>query len=59
MGDTMDLHPVTILIFLMFWGLIWGPAGMFLAVPITAILKIILQKFNSTQPLSELLAGRV
>jgi len=59
MGESMDLHPVTILIFLMFWGLVWGVPGMFLAVPITALLKIILSKIEGTKSLSELMAGRV
>lgn len=59
MGDSMDLHPVAILFFLMFWGLVWGVAGMFLAVPITAILKMILSKIPATRRLSELLAGRL
>ncbi len=59
MGESLDLHPVTILLFLMFWGLVWGLPGMFLAVPITAILKIILSRIETTLPLSELLAGRL
>ncbi len=57
-GDSVDLHPITVLIFLMFWGLVWGIPGMFLAVPITAILKIIFSKIETTKPLAELLAGR-
>jgi len=59
LGESMDLHPAAVLIFLMFWGLIWGVPGMFLAVPITAILKIILSKIEATKPLAELLAGRI
>ncbi len=59
MGENMDLHPITILIFLMFWGLVWGIPGMFLAVPITAILKIILNKIETTKPLAEIFAGRL
>lgn len=59
LGESMDLHPVTILIFLMFWGLIWGVAGMFLAVPITALIKIVLERFVPTRPLAELMAGRI
>ena len=58
LGDSMDLHPITILLFLMFWGLVWGLPGMFLAVPITAILKIVLSRLEPTHGLSELLAGR-
>lgn len=58
MGDGLDLHPITIMVFLLFWGLVWGIPGMFLAAPITAILKIILSKIELTQPFSEVLAGR-
>ena len=58
MGESMDLHPVTILVFLMFWGLVWGIAGMFLAVPITAVIKIVLSRFKPTRPVAELMAGR-
>ena len=59
MGESMELHPVTVLVFLMFWGLVWGIAGMFLAVPITAILRIVLSRIETTKPLAELLAGRL
>ncbi len=57
-GRGLDLHPVTMLLSLMFWGIIWGIAGMFLAVPITAVLKIILERHPLTAKFSELLAGR-
>lgn len=59
MGDSMDLHPITVLICLIFWGMVWGIAGMFLAVPITAVLKIIFHRIEATQPLAEILAGRL
>ncbi len=59
MGDSLDLHPITILLTLIFWGLIWGPVGMLLAAPITAVLKIVLERFETTRPVAELLAGRL
>ncbi len=59
LGDSMDLHPVTILLFLMFWGLVWGVPGMFLAVPFTAILRIVLGRIESTKVFAELMAGRM
>ena len=58
MGQSSDLHPVTILFALMFWGMIWGPIGMFLATPITAAIKIILERFEQTKLIADLLAGR-
>ena len=59
MGDSLDLHPAVILLSLIFWGLIWGVTGMLLAAPITAILKIVCDRFSITQPIAELLAGRL
>lgn len=59
LADVMDLHPITVLICLVFWGLIWGVSGMFLAVPITAVLKIIFSRIEATQPFAEILAGRL
>ena len=59
MGDAMDLHPVTILLALIFWGMLWGIPGMLLATPITAVLKILMSKLEHTAALSDLLAGRL
>ncbi|WP_231753126.1 AI-2E family transporter [Rosistilla carotiformis] len=58
MGNSSDLHPVTVLVALMFWGMMWGVIGMFLATPITAAMKILLQRIDSTRPLADLMAGR-
>jgi len=59
MGRNLDLHPVTIMLFLMFWGLIWGIPGMFLAVPITAVMKIVFSKIEATHFLANLLSGKL
>ena len=57
MGDSLDLHPVTILLALMIWGTLWGLVGMLLATPITAVLKMLLERMPLTQPLAQLMAG--
>lgn len=59
LGKGMNLHPVTILLSLAFWGLLWGFVGMFLAVPITAIIRIIFMRFETLKPLGKLLAGEL
>ena len=59
MGKSLDLHPVTLLLALIVWGTLWGIVGMFLATPITAILKIIFERMEVTTPFAELLAGRL
>lgn len=58
MGDTLDMHPVMVLLSLIFWGVMWGMAGMFLAVPLTAIVKIVLERIEVTRPAAEMMAGR-
>jgi len=57
MGEGLDLHPVTILLALSFWGMLWGVVGTFLAVPITAALRIVLMQFETFRPIGHLLAG--
>lgn len=59
MGDSFELHPVAILLTLMLWGMLWGIVGMFLATPITAAVKILLDKFELTRPVAQLLAGNL
>ena len=59
MGENMDLHPVTILICLVLWGLLWGLPGLFLSVPITAVIKIVLSRIETTKTFAEVLAGRL
>ena len=58
-GRSLQLHPVVVLLALMFWGMLWGVVGMFLAVPLSSVLKIIFQSNELTQPLSYLMAGEV
>lgn len=58
MGDSFELHPVVVLLTLMLWGMIWDLPGMFLATPITAAMKILLEKFEYTRPIAEMMAGR-
>jgi AI-2 transport protein TqsA len=59
LGNALDLHPIVVLISLIFWSMIWGPAGAFLATPMTAVLRIVLEKIPATRPLADLLAGRI
>ncbi len=59
LGDSLKLHPVMILISLMFWTLIWGIPGAFIAVPITAVIKIIFEKIEGGKAISNLMAGQI
>ena len=46
-GKRLNLNPLVILISVLIWGYIWGITGMFLAVPLTAIIKIVISNFDS------------
>lgn len=56
MGDSLNLSPIAIIFFLAGWGMIWGVPGMFLSVPILAMLVIILSQFASTRAFAVLLS---
>ncbi len=57
MGSSFELHPIVVLLALMLWYAIWGFVGMLLAIPITAALKVTLQRIERTAPIADLLAG--
>ncbi len=59
MGVSLDLDPVVVLVTLIFWGMIWGFVGLLLATPITAVVKILLERNELTRPVADALAGRV
>jgi AI-2 transport protein TqsA len=59
MGQRLHLHPVTILLALSFWGLLWGIPGMFLAVPITALIRIIFMQFDTLKSIGKIMAGQL
>lgn len=41
MGRSMDLNATTVLISCLYWYLVWGTAGLFLAMPIMAAIRVI------------------
>lgn len=49
LGENLGLHPVVILLSLLFWGYIWGISGMFLAVPMSAVIKILVNRSKLNQ----------
>jgi len=56
-GRAVGLSPLVILAALSIWGLLWGLPGMFLAVPLTVVLKIICENIEVTRPIAKLLSG--
>lgn len=60
-GNRLNLSQFVVILSLTIWGVLWGPAGLFLAVPIMMVLTIVLGQLDSTRPLAILLSqtGRV
>lgn len=61
MGQAFNLSGLVIITSLAVWGQVWGIVGMFLCIPITVIMNIILSNFPQTRPISVLLSrdGRI
>jgi predicted PurR-regulated permease PerM len=55
MGRHLPLNPVAIFVALLYWGFVWGPAGMLLAVPLTVMLQILCARVDPLRPVAELL----
>ncbi len=57
LGRAVGLSPMMILLSLAFWGLLWGIPGMLLAVPLTVVVVIVMDQFESSRPVARLLSG--
>ena len=57
MGKSFSINIITVLVMLMLWGYIWGIPGLIMAIPITVFIKIILEQFQSTKTIANLLSG--
>ena len=56
-GDRLNLSPVVILLFLVFWGWLWGVVGALLAVPLAAAIQIALSQIPALAPLAVLMGS--
>lgn len=56
MGNRLAIKPVAILFGLVFWGLLWGIPGMFLATPLMVLLRILASHFNFSRSFERLLS---
>jgi predicted PurR-regulated permease PerM len=48
MGKSFSINTITVLVMLALWGFIWGIPGLILSIPITALVKKIMEKFPGT-----------
>ncbi len=49
LGRSLGLSPLVVFVSLLFWGWIWGPAGMLFSVPMTVIAKLVLEGSEDTR----------
>lgn len=57
LGKQLNLSPLVILIALLFWGALWGIAGMFLAVPLTRSAQLVCAHVPNVRWLAILMAN--
>ena len=55
MGKSLNMSPLVVIFSLIFWGFIWGPIGMILAIPISSSIQIICANIESLKPISVLM----
>lgn len=48
-SEAVNLHPVTIIIAVIFFGGLWGLWGVFFAIPLATLVKAVLNAWSSTQ----------
>ncbi len=61
MGNHLNLSAFVVLLSLVVWGVLWGPVGMFLGIPITVIATVLCARMDRTRPIAILLSkdGRI
>ncbi|MCC6128709.1 MAG: AI-2E family transporter [Acidobacteria bacterium] len=57
-GSRVKLHPLAVMVAFLFWGILWGVPGAILAVPLTATVKVVSERFERFAPWAALLGER-
>ncbi len=56
MGKSFSINTITVLIMLALWGFVWGVPGLIMSVPITVLLKTILEQIPDTKKYADLMS---
>jgi len=56
-GHAVKVSPLVVFISMLAWGLVWGPVGMILAVPIMVSVKVVCARIPALEPLATMLKG--
>ncbi len=57
MGRRFGISTLVVILSLIFWGWLWGPVGMLLSVPLTVILKVVLENTEDFRWLAQLIGA--
>ncbi|MEP3562619.1 MAG: AI-2E family transporter, partial [Marinobacter sp.] len=55
-GFRMAINPVIIFISIFFWGWLWGPVGVLLAVPLMTVIQVVLKQIPKLRPVYKVIA---
>ena len=55
LGERFGISTVIVILSVLFWGFIWGPVGMLLAVPLTMLVKVMLDNSSDLRWISALM----
>jgi predicted PurR-regulated permease PerM len=53
LGNRLQLNPLAVAMALLLWGVLWGPMGLILAIPITAAMKIVFDHVTVLKPYAD------
>jgi len=56
-GQKVQLSPLIVMLSMLLWGVLWGPVGMILAVPIMVSVKVIFSHTPGLEPVAILMRG--
>lgn len=55
-GFRMAINPVIIFVAIFFWGWLWGPVGVLLAVPLMTVIQVVLKQIPKLRPIYKVIA---
>lgn len=55
-GFRMAINPIVIFVSIFFWGWLWGPVGVLVAVPLMTVIQVVLKQIPKLRPIYKVIA---